>query len=71
MGIGVRREGRRGRGRKEERGEEKLREWDSRAERRIEIESKQRDILSEGAIIGLTRNLTLEKLSGIHKDEPS
>ena len=34
-------------------------------------ESKKRDILIEGAIIGLARNLALEKFPGIHKDAPS
>ena len=28
-------------------------------------------MLIEGAIMGLTRNLTLEKFQGIHKDDPS
>ena len=34
-------------------------------------ESKKRDILIEGAIMELARNLALEKFSGIHKDDPS
>ena len=34
-------------------------------------ESKERDIVIEGAIMGLARNLALEKFSGIHKDDPS
>ena len=33
-------------------------------------ESKKRDILMEEAIMGLTRNLALEKFSAIHKDDP-
>ena len=33
-------------------------------------ESKERDILIEGAIIGLARNLVLEKVPGIHKNVP-
>ena len=28
------------------------------------------DILIEGAIMGLARNLALEKFPGIHKDDP-
>ena len=35
------------------------------------MENKERDILIEGAIMGLGRNLTLEKFPGIHKDDPS
>ena len=34
-------------------------------------ESKERDILTEGAIMRLIRNLTLEKFPVIHKDDPS
>ena len=34
-------------------------------------ESKKRDILIEGAIVGLARNLSLEKFLGIHKDDLS
>ena len=34
-------------------------------------ESKERDILIEGAIVGLARNLTLEKFPRIHKDDHS
>ena len=34
-------------------------------------ESKERDILIEGAIIELARNLALEKFPGIHKDDHS
>ena len=33
-------------------------------------ESKKRDILIEGAIMGLARNPDLEKFLGIHKDDP-
>ena len=36
----------------------------------MERESNERDILIEGAIVGLGRNLALEKFSGIHKDDP-
>ncbi len=35
-----------------------------------ESKSKERDILIEGAIMGLARNLRLEKFPGIHKDDP-
>ena len=51
--------------------EENLRERDDLDGGRIERESKERDILIEGAIMGLTRNLALEKYPGIHKDDPS
>ena len=34
-------------------------------------ENKERDILIEGVVMWLKRNLTLEKFSGIHKDDPS
>ena len=33
--------------------------------------SKERDILTERAIMALTKNLALEKFSGIHKDDLS
>ena len=36
-----------------------------------EGESNERDILMEGAIMELGRNLVLEKFSVIHKDDPS
>ena len=45
-----------------------------RGNRMIKIkteENKKRNILIEGAIMGLTRNLALEKFPGIHKDDPS
>ena len=34
-------------------------------------ESKERDIVIEGATMGLARNLALEKFPGIYKDNPS
>ena len=34
-------------------------------------ENKERDILIEGAIMGLARNMALEKFPRIHKDDPS
>ena len=37
----------------------------------MERESNERGILIEGAIMGLERNLVLEKFSGIYKDDPS
>ena len=53
-------------------------EWEGEVEgtgqlrwRKDRDESKERDILIEGAIMGLARNLSLEKFSGIHKDDPS
>ena len=54
-----------------EKGKENLREWDRQDVGRTEMESKERDILIEGTIIGLARNLALEKFPGIHKDDPS
>ena len=50
--------------------EENLREQSSQDGRRTEIKSKERDILVEGAIMGLARNLALEKFPGIDKDNP-
>ena len=54
-----------------EEGEENLRELDGRNAGRTERKSKVRDILIEGAIMGLARNLAVEKFPGIHKDDPS
>ena len=34
-------------------------------------ENKERDVLIEGAIMGLARNLAPEKFPGLHKDDPS
>ena len=48
-----------------------MRKLVSRDGGRTETESKERDILTEGAIMGLARNLTLEKTPGIHKDDSS
>ena len=39
--------------------------------RKDRYESKERDILIEGAVMGLARNPALEKFPGIHKDDPS
>ena len=48
-----------------------MKELDSRDWGSEKIESKERDVLIEEAIIDLQRNLALEKFSGIHKDDPS
>ena len=48
-----------------------MREWDSCDGKRTEIEGKEIDILIEENIMQLTRNLVLEKFSGIHKDDYS
>ena len=39
--------------------------------RKDRYESMERDILIEGAILELARNLALEKCPGIHMDHPS
>ena len=52
-------------------GEKNLREQDGRDGGRTERESKERDVLIEGAIMELTRNLALEKFPVIHQDDPS
>ena len=44
---------------------------DGQVGRRMERESNERDILIEGAIMGLGRNLVLGKFPGIHKEVPS
>ena len=38
--------------------------------RRDRDENKKRDMFIEGAIMGLARNLALEKFPEIHKDDP-
>ena len=38
---------------------------------RTERESKERDVLTEEAIMVLERNLKLGKFPGIHEDDPS
>ena len=35
------------------------------------MDNKDRDVLIEGDIMGLPRNLALEKFPGIYKDDPS
>lgn len=53
-------------------GEENMREQDDgRVERRTKRESRERDIMIEGVIMRVGRNLALEKYSEIHKDESS
>ena len=39
--------------------------------KREDRERKERDILIEGAIKGLSRNIALGKFPGIHKNDPS
>lgn len=34
------------------------------------MENKNRDVLIDSAIVGLTSNLALEKFPGNHKDDP-
>ena len=69
-GIG-RREDRREGGEQKGKREKNLKKWDGRDRGRIEKYSKERDILIEGAIVGLARNLVLGKFPGNHKDDPS
>lgn len=46
-----------------------MREWDAQEGVRTVREKKKRDILTEGAIKGLVRNLALGSFPGIHKDD--
>ena len=48
-----------------------MRKWDILIGGRDRDEIKERDILIEGTSMGLIRNLTLEKFSGIHKNDPN
>lgn len=50
---------------------ENLRKWDSGDREGTKMESKERNIQIEGAIVGLASNLALEKFPGIYKDDPS
>lgn len=50
--------------------EEDMREQDDQDRGRTERENKGRDILIERAIMGLSRNLTLEQFPRIHRDDP-
>ena len=52
-------------------GEENLKEQDAWDGERTKMESKERDVLIEGAIIELARNLTLEKFPETYKDDPN
>ena len=54
-----------------EKGQGELEEMGWPRWRKNRNESKERDILIEGAIMGSSRNLALEKFPGIHKDNPS
>lgn len=60
-------EGRRRGGKEKRRVEENLREQDSQDGVRTEMESKEREILIERAIMVLARNLVLEKFPGVLK----
>ena len=51
-------------------GQENLRERDDLDGGRTETESKERNILTEAAIMGLARNVTPENFLVIHKDDP-
>ena len=44
--------------------------WDRNLDQQTEMKNKKRDILIDGAIIGLARNLALEKFPGTQKDDP-
>ena len=48
-----------------------MKEQDSPDGERTERESMKRGILIEGVIMRLARRLTLGKLPGIHKNDPS
>ena len=47
-----------------------MREWNGLYEGKTETGSKETDIFIVGVIMGLARNLALEKFPGIHKDDP-
>ena len=70
-GVGVKKGGWKRRERGERREKENMRESDAQEEGRTERKNKERDILSEGAIKRLVRNMALGKFPGIHKDDPS
>ena len=48
-----------------------MREQEGQVEGGTDRDSNEKDILIEGAIMGLGRNLVLGKFSGIHKDDLS
>ena len=70
MGVGERREGRVEEEGRHGMGRRTLREQNDQDGGRTETESKERDILIEGVIMGLGRNLALEKFPGIHGMTP-
>ena len=58
----------------EEKGKEKAGELEGKGWSRwgrVRDENIKRDILNEGPIMGLARNLTLEKFTNFYKDDPS
>ena len=59
---------RRGGGWKKRMAEGSMREWDGRNRGRTGRKRKERDIVIEGAIIGLARNLALGKFPGISQE---
>ena len=71
MGTWVKEERWKERGRRKRKEGGNMREWYSQDGGRTEKESKKRDILIEGAIIGLARNLAPGKFQEIHKNEPN
>ena len=52
-------------------GKENWTEWDGLDRGRTQMESKETNILIDGAIKGLARKLAPEKFPGIHKNDPS
>lgn len=48
-----------------------MREEDGQGGVENERESNERDLLIEGTIMGLGRNLVLKEIRGIHKNDPS
>lgn len=60
-----------GRGKGEGVGGGEHEEWNTQERGRTDRESKERNIVIEGAIKGLVRNTALGKFPGIHRDNPS
>ena len=48
-----------------------MREWGGQDGGRTEKKSNESDVLVEGAVWGLLRNLVIGKFSRIHKNDPS
>lgn len=48
-----------------------MREWDRQDGGRTEIGEQGKRFLTEGAIMGITSNLALDKFPGIYKNDPS